>query len=62
MIDISVTAPIHNEEESIPLLCEKLHTVLSKLNKTYEIVLVDDGSTDSSWNVLLEQAKKYPCL
>ena len=62
MIDISVTAPIHNEEESIPFLCEKLHNVLSKLNKTYEIVLVDDGSTDSSWNVLLEQAKKYPCL
>ncbi len=62
MLDLSVTAPIHNEEESIPFLCEKLHNVLSKLGKSYEIVLVDDGSTDNSWQVLLEQAKKYPCL
>lgn len=59
---LSVTAPIHNEEESIPFLCEKLHNVLSNLGKTYEIVLVDDGSTDKSWDVMLEQAKKYPCL
>jgi glycosyltransferase involved in cell wall biosynthesis len=62
MTDLSVAIPIYNEEESIPVLCEKLHEVLSRLGRSYEIVLVDDGSKDRSWAVMREMAHKYPCL
>ena len=62
MVDVSVVVAIYNEEESIPPLCERLHGVLSTLGKEYEVLLVDDGSSDSSWEVLNEQARKYPCL
>lgn len=62
MNDISIAVAVYNEEESLPFLCEKLHAVMSGLGKTYEIVLVDDGSTDTSWKVMNEQARKYPNL
>ena len=62
MHDLSIAVAVYNEEESLPHLCEKLHAVLSKLDKTYEIVLVDDGSTDRSWHIMNEQAEKYPHL
>jgi len=60
MHDLSIAVAIYNEEESLPHLCGKLHDVLAKLGKSYEIVLVDDGSTDHSWQVMNEQAEKYP--
>jgi glycosyltransferase involved in cell wall biosynthesis len=59
MINISVVVPIYNEEENVPILCEKLDDVLSKLNRSYEAVLIDDGSSDSSWDKLLQCARKY---
>ena len=62
LLDLSVAVAIYNEEESIPPLCKALHDSLSKLGKSYEVLLVDDGSKDRSWEVLNEQAKKYPCL
>ena len=62
MHDLSNAVAVYNEEESLPHLCAKLHEILSKLGKRYEIVLVDDGSTDQSWAVMNEQAKRYPNL
>lgn len=62
MHDVSIAVAVYNEEESLPPLCEKLHNVLSKLGKRYEIVLVDDGSTDRSWAVMNELAQRYPNL
>ena len=62
MHDLSIAVAVYNEEESLPHLCAKLHDVLSKLGKSYEIVLVDDGSTDNSWAVMNEQANRYPNL
>lgn len=62
MHDVSIAVAVYNEEESLPPLCAKLHEVMSKLGKSYEIVLVDDGSTDTSWEVMNEQAKLYPNL
>ncbi len=59
LLDLSVAVAIYNEEESIPPLCKALDDVLSKSGKTYEILLVDDGSTDMSWKVLKEQAEIY---
>lgn len=59
LLDLSVAVAIYNEEESIPPLCKALDDVLSKSGKTYEVLLVDDGSTDMSWKVLNEQAAIY---
>lgn len=62
LLDLTVAVAIYNEEESIPPLCEALDRALAPLGKSYEILLVDDGSKDRSWEVLCEQAQKYPCL
>ena len=59
-MDLSIVVPIYNEVESLPLLCEKLHSTLAPLGHTYEIVFVDDGSTDGTWALLLEMVSKYP--
>ncbi len=61
-MDLSVVVPVYNEEESVALLCEKIHTAVSGLGLSYEIVLVDDGSTDRTWELLNEQAATYPGL
>ncbi len=57
-MNISVVIPVYNEEESLPLLYERLHAVLSSLKKEYEIIFVDDGSTDKSWEVLCRLKEK----
>ncbi len=54
MIDISVIVPVYNEVENVTLLCNKLQESLSLLDRSYEIVLIDDGSTDGSWEKLRE--------
>jgi glycosyltransferase involved in cell wall biosynthesis len=51
-IDISLVLPIYNEVESIPHLLEELTPVLDSTGKTYEIICVDDGSTDGSFKEL----------
>jgi len=57
-IDLSVVIPIYNEEENIELLYKSLDAVLSKLNSSYEVILIDDGSTDSTYEKLKEINKK----
>ncbi|MGN5953465.1 glycosyltransferase family 2 protein [Sphingobacterium lactis] len=51
-MDISVVVPLYNEEESLPELCAWIKRVMDENNFTYEIVLVDDGSKDKSWQVV----------
>ncbi|MEX2336048.1 MAG: glycosyltransferase family 2 protein [Fulvivirga sp.] len=51
-LDISVVVPLYNEEESLPELCEWISRVMQQHGFTYEIILVDDGSSDSSWDVV----------
>jgi glycosyltransferase involved in cell wall biosynthesis len=53
-LDISVVVPVLNEEESLPLLHESLTEALEEGGWTYEIIVVDDGSTDRSFDVLRE--------
>lgn len=48
-MDISVVIPLFNEEESIPELCEWIVRVMNENNYSYEIILIDDGSRDNSW-------------
>lgn len=51
-LDISVVVPLYNEEESLPELCEWIDRVVREFGKSYEILLIDDGSTDTSWSVI----------
>ena len=51
-MDISVVVPLYNEAESLPELTEWIRQVMNKNNFSYEIILVDDGSDDSSWAVI----------
>ncbi len=55
---ISVVIPAYNEEENVPVLYERLKGVLEGLNHDYEIIFVDDGSTDGTFAVLKDLAGK----
>lgn len=59
-LNISVVVPVYNEAENVQLLCEQLHAALAKAGRSYEIVLIDDGSTDGTWEKLRENARKLP--
>ena len=59
--DISVIVPLINEEESLPELIEWIERVMKEHNFSYEVLLMDDGSTDNSWMVIqnLHQKNRY---
>ena len=52
MPDVSIIIPLFNEEESLPELIERIGKVMAEQNLSYEVLKVDDGSTDSSWSVI----------
>ena len=56
-MDLSIVIPLLNEEESLPELSAWIEKVMKENNYTYEIIMVDDGSTDGSWKVI-EQLRK----
>jgi len=58
-MDISIVVPLYNEEESLPELTQWIHQSLADSNLSFEIILVDDGSRDSSWSVIKKLAKKH---
>lgn len=60
MPDISVVIPLYNESESLPELFAWIDEVMQANNFSYEIIAVNDGSTDNSWQVIREQAEKNP--
>ncbi|MEH2235186.1 glycosyltransferase family 2 protein [Nostoc sp.] len=55
--DVSVVVPIHDEVESLPLLLEAIASTLSSSQVNYEIICVDDGSTDGSGDFLKKEAQ-----
>jgi len=59
-IDISVVVPVFNEEENLPILIPQIVEVLRPLGKRYEMIFVDDGSTDRSRQLLKEMVSQYP--
>jgi glycosyltransferase involved in cell wall biosynthesis len=61
-MDISVVIPLFNEEESIGELHNWIGRVMEKEGYSYEIVFVDDGSTDRSWQIIGELQQKNPCV
>jgi dolichol-phosphate mannosyltransferase len=61
-IDLSVAIPIFNEREVLPELYRRLKSALAQMAVSYEIVLVNDGSTDGSWDVILSLACADPTV
>ena len=57
---VSVAIPVFNEEESISLLLDQLRPVIDKLPYEFEILFVDDGSTDGTYRVIQDARKKDP--
>ncbi len=58
--DISVVVPVYNEEEGLPLLFDRLYPALDALKRSYEVVFVDDGSSDHSVAELRAQFQRRP--
>ena len=61
-MDISVVVPLYNEAESLPELTEWIERVMQKHDFSYEILFINDGSTDESWDVIKELQQKNPCV
>jgi glycosyltransferase involved in cell wall biosynthesis len=61
-MDVSIVVPLFNEEESLPELCAWIDRVVTANNLTYEIILIDDGSTDDSWQVIEQLIDGNDCI
>lgn len=61
-MDISVVVPLFNEAESLPELEAWIARVMKANNFTYEIIFINDGSTDTSWKVINDLKAKNPCV
>ncbi|MEP6494514.1 MAG: glycosyltransferase [bacterium] len=61
-IDVSVLVPAKDEADNLPLFMEQAAAVFAAASHTYEVVVIDDGSTDRTWPVLEELARTYPFL
>ncbi len=59
-MQISVVIPLLNEEESLPELTQWIHRVMTDNNFSYEIIFVDDGSRDKSWQIIGELHNQFP--
>lgn len=61
-IDLSIIAPIYNEEESLTLLIAEVHRALDQSGLNFELILVDDGSRDRSFEIMADFAKTDEAL
>lgn len=57
MTDLSLIIPVYNEEQNLPLLMEAIYTTMNSMDKSWEVVYVDDGSKDGSLEVLKKLVK-----
>ena len=57
-MDISIIVPLYNEEESLPKLFDWIERVMNEHNYSFEVIFVNDGSTDKSWNVIESLQKR----
>ena len=61
-MDISVVVPLYNEAESLPELTEWIKRVMNENKFTYEILYINDGSTDESWEIIKKLQENDPCV
>jgi glycosyltransferase involved in cell wall biosynthesis len=61
-MEISIVIPLFNEEESLPELMAWIDRVCKTNNYTYEVIMVDDGSTDNSWQIVTQLQQQYPAV
>ena len=59
-MDLSIVIPLYNEDESLPELYNWIERVMQERNFSYEVIFVDDGSTDTSWQVITQLREKSP--
>ncbi|GCF07867.1 glycosyltransferase family 2 protein [Dictyobacter arantiisoli] len=59
-IDVTIVVPLMNEQESVSILFEKIKEQLEQLGKSFEVIFVDDGSTDKTFTVLSDLYQAYP--
>ncbi|MES2332467.1 MAG: glycosyltransferase family 2 protein [Bacteroidota bacterium] len=59
-MDVSIVVPLINEDESLPELCNWIESVVTQNNLSYEVILVDDGSTDDSWAFIEKKNSENP--
>ena len=60
--DVSILVPAKDEAENLPLFMEQASAAFASAPQRYEIIVIDDGSVDDSWNVLQRLAAQYPFL
>lgn len=60
--DLSIVISLYNEEESLPELVGWIEDVMKSEGFTYEIIMVDDGSTDGSWRIIKDLSEKNTCI
>lgn len=61
-MQIAVVIPLFNEAESLPELMSWIHRVMQANQFSYEVIMVDDGSKDTSWETIQNLTKQYPTL
>jgi glycosyltransferase involved in cell wall biosynthesis len=61
-VDISVVIPLFNEEESLPELFAWIEKVMAENNFSYEIIAINDGSRDNSWEVIRKESERNPLI
>ena len=61
-MDISVVVPLFNEAESLPELAAWIEKVMTENSFTYEVLMINDGSTDNSWEVIKKLSADNPCI
>jgi glycosyltransferase involved in cell wall biosynthesis len=59
---VSVIVPVFNEQASLPQLVDELMAGVGAVAGSLQILMIDDGSTDNSWNVILRLSEKFPCV
>ncbi len=59
-MDLSIIIPFYNEAESLPELVKWIREVMVKEGYSYEILMIDDGSTDGSWDIILGLQAEFP--
>lgn len=60
--EISIVVPLYNEDESLPELMAWIDKVCKEHQFSYEVIMIDDGSKDNSWEVIQQLRQQYPAL